>query len=95
MESPLSIFRMHWDHEPRMHKSLEIKPGILRFMESPQSQKMVAHWDHEPRMHKSLEIKPGILRFMESLDAKISAYWDHEPASTEFLLQVQTFRRGS
>ncbi len=37
MESPLSIFRMHWDHEPEMHKCLEINERISRFMESPLS----------------------------------------------------------
>ncbi len=26
--------RMNWDHEPRIHKSLEIKATIFRFMES-------------------------------------------------------------
>src|SRR5258707_15048700 len=33
-ESPLSFFRMHWDHEPKMHNLFICKEGILRFMES-------------------------------------------------------------
>jgi hypothetical protein len=32
MESLLSIFRMHWDHEPETHKRLEINECVLRFM---------------------------------------------------------------
>jgi len=35
MESLLSaFFRMHWDHEPKMHNLFICKQGILRFMES-------------------------------------------------------------
>src|SRR5947208_1480387 len=34
MESPLSFFRMHWDHEPRMYNLFICKQGIVRFMES-------------------------------------------------------------
>src|SRR5438874_2164132 len=33
MESPLSLFRMHWDHEPRMYNLFICKQGIVRFME--------------------------------------------------------------
>src|SRR5204862_24325 len=49
MESLLSaFFRMHWDHEPKMHNLFICKQGILRFMESPHGF-VTAHWDHEPR----------------------------------------------
>src|SRR5947207_14805704 len=34
MESPLAIFAVHWDHEPKMHNLFNCKGGILRFMES-------------------------------------------------------------
>src|SRR5438094_8091539 len=33
MESPLSIVRMHWDHEPKMRNLFICKGSILRFME--------------------------------------------------------------
>src|SRR3989442_15487400 len=47
MESLLSFFRMHWDHEPDMRKLFISKESILRFMESPLSLFRM-HWDHEP-----------------------------------------------
>ena len=34
MESPLSLLRMHRDHDPCIRKSLEINESIFRFMES-------------------------------------------------------------
>jgi hypothetical protein len=34
MESPLSLLRPHWDLEPEICKSFEIKPSVFRFMES-------------------------------------------------------------
>src|SRR5206468_8771175 len=34
MESRLSLLRMHCDHEPEMHKSLQINKRVFRFMES-------------------------------------------------------------
>jgi hypothetical protein len=34
MESPLSLLRTHWDLEPEICKSFEIKPSVFRFMES-------------------------------------------------------------
>ena len=34
MESPLSLLRSHWDHEPEFRKSFKIKTNVLRFMES-------------------------------------------------------------
>jgi len=86
MESPLSIFRMHWDHEPEMRKSLEISESIFRFMESLDA-KISAYWDHEPRIGAwkgaevgRLESRPSEQWFMESLQSqKLRAHWDHEP----------------
>ncbi|HKI71432.1 MAG TPA: hypothetical protein VKA81_03580, partial [Verrucomicrobiae bacterium] len=62
MESPLSFFRMHWDHEPDWHPSPcplparrgegGRRPGEGRFMESPLSFFRM-HWDHEPDWHPS------------------------------------------
>jgi hypothetical protein len=74
MESPLSICRMHWDHEPSS-KVLLINNGLRRrFMESPQSQKVVAHWDHEPSS-KFLLITNGLRRrFMERESRAVSRY---------------------
>ena len=48
MESPLSFFRMHWDHEPKMHNLFICKGGILRFMESRLAI-FAMHWDYELR----------------------------------------------
>src|SRR4029077_3771038 len=36
MESPLSIFRMHWDHELVFRKPLEINKTCCRFMKREQ-----------------------------------------------------------
>jgi len=91
MESPLSIFRMHWDHEPEMRKSLEISESIFRFMESLDA-KISAYWDHEPRIGAwkgaevgRLESRPSEQWFMESLQSqKLRAHWDHEPHLTTF-----------
>jgi len=58
MESRLSIFRMHWDHEPGSFciagfptgQRADWKVGVTRerwFMESCPSQKPGAPWDHE------------------------------------------------
>jgi len=55
MESPLSFFRMHWDHEPPLTRppatlspSDGEREGVRgRFMESPLSFFRM-HWDHEP-----------------------------------------------
>src|SRR5438477_929517 len=54
MESPLSIVRMHWDHEPKMRNLFICKGSILRFMESPLSIVRM-HWDHEPTPSPSKE----------------------------------------
>ena len=76
MESPLSIFRMHWDHEPEMRKSLEISESIFRFMESLDA-KISAYWDHEPRIGTfpgaevgRLESRPSEQWFMESRESR-------------------------
>ena len=74
MESPHGSKTAYWDHEPRIGAfpgaevgRLESRPSEQWFMESPQSQKMVAHWDHEP------------VRFMESPQSQnLRAHWDHE-----------------
>src|SRR5213082_856567 len=62
MESSLSFFRMHWDHEPDWHPSPcplparrgegGRRPGEGRFMESSLSFFRM-HWDHEPDWHPS------------------------------------------
>src|SRR2546426_1182220 len=46
MESPLSLFRMHWDHEPETLKPFRIKVCVFRFMESFVG--FAVDWDHEP-----------------------------------------------
>src|SRR5438477_503795 len=77
MESPLSIFRMHWDHEPKMRNLFICKGSILRFMESPLSF-IRMHWDHEPKMRNLFICKGSILRFMESPLSFFRMHWDHE-----------------
>ena len=65
MESPLSLSRMNWNHEPRAW-SADLQVGAfgaplaapswssaLLFMESPHATRG-PHWDHEPELHKSL-----------------------------------------
>src|SRR5204863_5018827 len=55
MESPLSFFRMHWDHEPPLTRppatlspSEGEREGVRgRFMESPHDFR-IAHRNHEP-----------------------------------------------
>src|SRR5213593_1956348 len=68
MESPLSFFRMHGDHEPcewsaellfgtmpagRMQNTVPNWSSALRFMESPHVVNAM-HWDHEPRTSQTL-----------------------------------------
>ena len=67
MESPLSLPRTHWDHEPTRNPSQEgngqgpderLLPsweglGVGRFMESHLSL-LRMHWNHEPDLHESL-----------------------------------------
>src|SRR6059036_1331867 len=68
MESPLSFFRMHGDHEPcewsaellfgtmpagRMQNTVPNWSSALRFMESPHVVNAM-HWDHEPRTSRTV-----------------------------------------
>src|SRR6059058_1921999 len=79
MESPLSFFRMHWDHEPAWHPSPcplparrgegGRRPGEGWFMESLHDFS-VAHWDHEPLRLTEARSGPRVCdpqpaRFME------------------------------
>jgi len=48
MESPQSPnMVVHWNHERKICKLLEINETIPRFMESPDPQRIGAPWDHE------------------------------------------------
>ena len=51
-ESPLSLFRTHLDHEPKICNLFICKRGIVRFTEGPHSFFRM-HWDFEP---------PGIIQ---------------------------------
>src|SRR5438876_2433453 len=46
MESLHSLLRMHWDHEPEIHKSLEISKRVFRFMESKVDRNDSPHLAH-------------------------------------------------
>src|SRR6266536_5481988 len=75
MESPLSFFRMHWDHEPLRPRARRPRPRNQatqsrtrsrttartkgRFMESPLSF-LRMHWDHEPvRTERRTSVRPA------------------------------------
>ena len=90
--APLSLWRMHWDHELR-NWSAGLRPGAivtrqglfapdrsaaLRFMESPLAISAV-HRDHEPETRKPFGIKASVFRFMESPLGLATVHWDHEP----------------
>ena len=80
MESPLSFFRMHWDHEPcnwsaellfgtmaarRMQNAVPNWSSALRFMES-----LLSFFEcigtMNPKMRNVFICKQSIVRFMES-----------------------------
>jgi len=71
----------------RRYSRLKTCATGMRFMESPQSQKMVAHWDHEPIWEGRRAAEPirgtatrgPSRRFMESPLSIFRMHWDLEP----------------
>src|SRR5436309_3797851 len=83
MGSPLSFFRMHWDHEPDNAVGARLcEPQRVATAPSPAGHRRAlrdgrfmespdaifsAHWDDEPVLCKSLLCSPTVFRFMGSL----------------------------
>src|SRR2546421_2631989 len=93
--SPLSFFRMHWDHEPRQRVGCGVltapRPGglgtarpTLRFMGSFHDL-TIAHWGHEPLRLTEARSGPRVsdpqpTRFMGSEHLhRLDVSWGHEP----------------